>query len=692
MVCSLEGDHIVCKGMAELWGYRQPEGNRKHDSTYLARRAEGLIGSKWTGGMADSEMMMSEIDNYNAAIDKNGDHYIDDAEVWNYFIQHIHLYPAKSVVAIVAQVAKEAEAGDIKSIIVLGKLASVVDPKVMAKYKPILVKLAASDPKYRDGEITVMAAKQSLAQLRAAKECADLKAKIRQYAPVEIILSDEGLTPNQIQVRNLIIVSGKVIDEMFWDQISPDGRALRDRLYDTNTVLAKRQLHFLQLNYGRFDQYAHPKKAFIGKGELPEGSNFYPLDMTKATFEAYVQAHPEQKDELMKPNTLIRRDGDRLIAIPFETAYHPYLEKAAAFLQQAAAIAEDAPLKAYLSQKAIDLLSGDYTESDRLWLALDKSAIDVVIGYEETYDDKVSGAKASYEVYVMQKDAAASAELDGYKKLMPDFQTRLPVDASLKSKVPIPGPIGVFDLVYAGGDANQSTKTLATNLPNTESVRAKYGNRLVLFSNVHKAKAQKILFPIARRIIDPSQMKYMGEKEFAAHSIQHEVSHSLGLDYVVDRTTGKATETTIRSALKEQYGGIEECKADTLALYNLRWQGVDAEKEMKFYVTNLASIFRSIRFGIEDAHGVANVIRLNFLIAEGAISYDDKTGTWKVVSLEAMRAGLEKLTKALLEIEGYGDYNNAVKLGADFGQPTAAITSTLAKLTDIPIDLEFIQR
>jgi len=622
---------------------------------------------------------------HNEILDRDNNNKVTCPEIWLFFGQNIDILPKEDAEKVVAAIAKEAKAGSAEKIRYLGQL-SFQSYKYVRQYRGILEQAAKSPSRQ------IKAAALDALRMYDLAETAFLQAKIDQYVPFKLETDDSGLSQRQIQVKKLLIKSAKIVDTIFWQQYSHDGLALRRNLENSQDPLDKLRLQYLNINYGRYDNLEEPKVAFIGEGEHPHGATFYPEDISKAEIAAFLTAHPEMKAEFDKPNTIIRRDPvEGLVSVPYEKVFAGQLKMAAKYLREAADLTQDPALKKYLVQKADDLVSGDYYASDRDWIDLQNSTLDIIIGYMEVYDDEFSGAKASYESLVLQKDQKASDELNAYKNMLKVFQKKLPVADALKAKEVKPKPVGVFDLAYAGGDANQAIKAYAVNLPNTPEVREKFGNRFILLRNVMKAKAKYILFPIAKEIIDPSQLHLIGEYEFANFGIQHELAHSLGLDFVVDRNTEEKTETPIKLALKEKYVVIEECKGDTLTLFNLRWQNLSEEAEMRFYVTSTASIFRSIRFGVGESHGLANVIRGNFLITEGAIEVDSQTGRWKVVSIEKMRAAVGKLSTLLLEIEGYGNYEGAKKLIAEQGQVTPVIEATLAKLKGIPIDLEFVQ-
>lgn len=577
-------------------------------------------------------------------IDIDGSGKNSKKETWNFFFRNIESLPPKDV-------------------------------------KVVLEKAIQSD----DQDVALRAA-----QALKTVQIREMKVKIAQYSPVKLITNDSALNPRQKKIKALLVNAAKIIDNIFWLQNSYDGIKHRDQLRASTDPLDKAKLEYLEINYGRFD-VLDERTAFVGKGKGPIGAAFYPPDMTKAEFEKYLKDHPKQEKELTAMNTLVRRDGEGgLITIPFETEYKPQLQAASSYLRQAAKLTRDPALKGYLVQKAEDLLSGKYAKGDIAWLKLAKSAFDIIIGPMEVYDDGIREAKASYESLVLQRDPEASKAFGSYKASLTKFQTLLPVKPALKDKKVVPRPIGVFDLVYAGGDANQGMKAFAVNLPNDAEVRNKHGNRFILFNNVMKAKASLVLKPIAKRIIDPSQVQLVGEHEFASFGVQHELAHSLGMDFVVDRATGKKTKVKVKSVLKALQSGLEEGKADVLALYNLRHMKLTPEQEMRYYVTTLASIFRSARFGF-NSHAKGSLIRLHYLIDGGAVSYDKANGTWKVIGIPKMREALKKLTIDLLEIQGYGDYARAEKLVKEKVVFTPDMKATIAKLKGIPIDVRFVQ-
>jgi len=608
--------------------------------------------------------------------------------------------PEENVKAVTALIASKVEKhGMAAKATLLGQIAMMGSYKFVMPYRRILVEAAKSDdPKLAqaaDGALKMY----DLAEMSVVAgdpEAAFLKGKVTQYAPVKLEPDDSHLSETNKKVKALLIKSAQAVDHIFWRQYTEDGLALRAQLENSSDPLDKLRLRLLKVNYGRFDNTVEGKPAFMGRGNLPPGSSFYPLDMTMEEFHTFIKNHPEVREEFEKPNTLIRRHPEKgLIAIPYEEIYKEELGVAAKYLEEAAALTNDPALKKYLIQKAKDLLSGDYFAGDRDWLALEESILDIIIGYTEFYDDNAE-LKASFEALVLLKDPVASQRYASYKDRLQEFQSKLPVAEALKDEEVIAAPIGVFDAVYMGGDANQNIKPYAVNLPNTMEVREKYGNRFILLQNLMQAKAQKILIPIAQRIMDPSQAALVREDEFADHGICHEFAHSLGPKKVVDRKTGKKTALTPKEALQDPkgkgyYKGLEEAKGDVLALFNLRWDNLEEEQEMAYYANFTASIFRSIRFGLDDSHAEANLLIGTFLQEKGAIVFNPATGRWKVVSVAKMREAIKELSNIILEIQGYGDLDRAKAFAEKYLVMTPGITATLAELEGIPIDIELIQ-
>ncbi|HEY1771645.1 MAG TPA: Zn-dependent hydrolase [Gammaproteobacteria bacterium] len=507
---------------------------------------------------------------------------------------------------------------------------------------------------------------------------------LADYAQVQLTADLSGFDANQKQMLVKLIEAGQVMDDIFWQQAYGD----KDQLLSDIRDPATRTL--VEYNYGPWDRLNDDHPFVAGIGKKPLGANFYPTDMSVDEFK---QSKLSDKDSLY---TLLRRDPKgALITVPYHQAYQDQLAKASDLLNQASALSSNASFKKFLSLRAQSLLTDQYQQSDFAWLDVQDNPVDVIIGPIETYQDGLFGYKASYECFVLLKDQNWSVKLKRFAQFLPMLQKDLPVPPKYKKEAPgSDSDLGAYNAIYYAGDANAGAKTIADNLPNDEQVQLQKGTRRFQMENVIHAKFDKIMLPIAKELIVPDQVQHVTFDAFFQNTMFHEVAHGLGIKNTVQ---GKKTATTtVRKALKDYASSFEEGKADVLGLYLVEWLAdkgeLDKSKLMDNYVTFLAGIFRSVRFGASDAHGKANMVRFNFFSQMGAFSRDPATGKYRV-DADKMRAAVQALSAKLLTIQGDGDYAAAKKLTDEQGVIQPQLRSDLQRLSndDIPIDIVFDQ-
>ncbi|TBR36241.1 MULTISPECIES: dipeptidyl-peptidase 3 family protein [Dyella] len=510
---------------------------------------------------------------------------------------------------------------------------------------------------------------------------ADLvKQHMGDYATVRLTADLSAFDEKQKQMIALLVQAADVTNSLYWQQSWGDKNALMQRISDEDTR------RYAEINYGPWDRLNNDEPFVAGVGPRPPGVQFYPADMTKDEFE---KSDLKDKTSLY---TVIRRDASgALVSVPFHEAYKTDLEKAAGLLRQAAELSSDKDFARYLKLRADALLSDDYRPSDFAWMAMKKNPVDIVIGPIETYEDQLFGYKASYESYVLVKDQAWSAKLSRFVKYLPELQRELPVDAKYKAEKPgSDADLNAYFAVYYAGDANVGAKTIAINLPNDEEVQLKKGTRRLQLENVMQAKFDKIMLPIAKELIADDQQSHLTFDAFFENTMFHEVAHGLGIKQTL---TGKGM---VRGALKDQASSFEEGKADILGLYmvsKLAEKGeLDKAKLMDNYVTFLAGILRSVRFGASDAHAKANMVRFNFFKQQGAFTRDATTGRYRV-DFDKMTAAMNALSSKLLTIQGDGDYDAAKQLTDSMGSVDAELAGDLKRLSTakIPVDISFEQ-
>jgi len=514
----------------------------------------------------------------------------------------------------------------------------------------------------------------------ATAEEGSVAQRLASYAPVKLEADLSAFNKRQKKMIALLVEAADSMNAIYWRQSWGDKDALLSRISDPATR------EFAQLNYGPWDRLNNDKPFVGGVEERPPGAQFYPADMTREQFD---QSPLKDKTSLY---TLLRRDAQgQLITVPYHEAYKTELQKAAGLLREAAKLAQDAGFRKYLTLRADALLDDNYQPSDLAWMDMKKNPVDIVIGPIETYEDQLYGYKASYESYVLIKDQAWSAKLARFAKYLPELQRGLPVPDRYKAEKPgSDADLNAYFAVYYGGDANAGAKTIAINLPNDEQVQLKKGTRRLQLENVMKAKFDTIMLPIGKLLIADDQQQNLTFDAFFQNTMFHEVAHGLGIKQTLD---GKST---VRKALKDQASSFEEGKADVLGLYmvaKLADKGeLDKTKLMDNYVTFLAGILRSVRFGASDAHARANMVRFNYFKQQGAFTRDDKTGRYRV-DFDKMTAAMSSLSAKLLTIQGDGDYDAAKQLTDQLGAADAKLAGDLKRLGEahIPVDIRFEQ-
>jgi hypothetical protein len=521
---------------------------------------------------------------------------------------------------------------------------------------------------------------------KQSSEATTMQQRLAKYTTVRLTTDMSALTANEREMIPHLVEAAKAMDDIFWMQAYGNKDSLMASIRDEN---ARR---FVEINYGPWDRLAGNEPFIAGAGEKPKGANFYPPDMTKEEFEAEAAKSPERAAALRSLYTLVRRDaGGKLVTIPYHQAFAPQVQRAVEALRKAADLAGDAGLRTYLLKRIDALLTDDYQASDMAWLDMKTNTIDVAIGPIETYEDALFGYKAANEAYILVKDKEWSKRLSRYAQLLPGLQRGLPVPAQYKREKPgTDSDLNAYDAIYYAGDCNAGSKTIAINLPNDEEVQLKKGTRRLQLKNSMQAKFDKILVPIAELLVAEDQQRHVTFDAFFGNTMFHEVAHGLGIKNTV---TGKGT---VRDALKDQAGWLEEGKADILGLYMV--SALHATNElgkadlMDNYITFMAGIFRSIRFGAASAHGKANLVRFNYFNRAGAFTRDEMTRRYSV-NFDTMKEAMNSLSEKILRLQGDGDYDGVKKLLEEMGTIPPVLEQDLARVAGagIPVDIVFEQ-
>ncbi|MFC1481543.1 Zn-dependent hydrolase [Candidatus Neomarinimicrobiota bacterium] len=505
--------------------------------------------------------------------------------------------------------------------------------------------------------------------------------KVAQYTKVQLTADLSRLSDNQRAMLPLLIEAAQAMDEAFWLQASDP----KDEQIALGQDDATRQ--FIEINYGPWDRLDGNASFVEGVGPKPLGAGLYPADMTVDEFNAAVENMPE----LQSLYTVVERNADgALVATPYSEAYKAQYDLAADRLRQAAELAEDPGFKGYLEMRAEALLTDNYQPSDMAWMDMKNNAIDVVIGPIESYEDRLFSYKASNEGFVLIKDMEWSKRLSHYIGLLPRLQQGLPVDEAYRQDEPgTNSDLNVYDAIYYAGDANAGAKTIAINLPNDEEVQLAKGTRRLQLRNSMQAKFDRILMPISELLIEPSQRQHITFEAFFDNTMFHEVAHGLGIKGTLDGAG------TVREAMKDQASRLEEGKADVLGLYMIsqlsEWGELGDHDINDNYVTFVAGIFRSIRFGAASAHGVANLIRFNYFMEMNAIMRGSN-GTYHAM-LGLVPEAVASLSAKILTLQGDGDYDGVVALVEKYGVIGDQLQTDLDLLAanNIPVDIIFDQ-
>ncbi len=539
--------------------------------------------------------------------------------------------------------------------------------------------------------ITITSCTEKQNPQRDSEEVTMLKEKIAKFVLVDIKYDENLLSDREKVVLEKLYRASKIINELFLEQVYSKNNQIKSELIskssDKSTLEPELQLELFNIMAGPFDRL-EDNVPFIGKDKKPLGANFYPEDMTKDEFEKWIKENPKDEKLFTSEFTVIKRETGKLISIPYSKFYKDKLTAASNLLKEAAELADNPSLKKYLLSRADAFLSNDYYQSDMNWMDLKDNNIEVVIGPYEVYEDEMFNYKASFESFVTIKDPVESKKLEVFAKYLTDIEKNLPLDDKHKNySRGSESPIVVANEVFTAGDSRRGVQTLAFNLPNDERVRQAKGSKKVMLKNVHEAKFEKLLKPIAEIVLEPAQLKYVTFDAFFNHTLMHEMSHGVGPGFI--KVNGKNTE--VKKELKETYSTIEECKADILGMYNnifMIEKGVySKESENQVWVTFLAGAFRSMRFGIGEAHGGGNAIIYNYLLEKGGYVYDE--ATQKVsVNFDKIYSSLKELANLILTIQAEGNYQGAKDLIAKYAVNSPTIETIRKKLEKLPVDIK----
>jgi hypothetical protein len=514
-----------------------------------------------------------------------------------------------------------------------------------------------------------------------------VQTQIDKLVPVELEYDKTLLKGNEQQALYLLVKAAQLMDSIFLEQVySKNDLLLKELRMEEKPDYAVLQEYFT-ICFGPFDRLEQDR-PFINLSEgKPAGANFYPADMSKDEFQNWLKDNPGDEAAFTSNFTLIRRENNKLVAVPYSQAYREKLMTAADFLRQAANLIDNPSLKKYLLSRADAFLTNDYFNSDMDWMDLTKHTIEIVIGPYEVYEDELFNYKASFEAFITLVDPVESNKLRVVGQYLNQLERNLPIPARYRNtRRGSATPIVVVQEVFSAGDTKAGIQTTAFNLPNDERVREAKGSKKVMLKNVAQAKFQKCWIPIVHEVIAPEELPFITFEAYFNHVLMHEMSHGLGPGTI--RKNGQ--ETTVNKELRETYSIIEEAKADILGVYNTQFlirRGVLPDSlEWQTYSTFLGGIFRSVRFGITSAHGGANAISFNYIQGKGGFEYIKESGQFRV-NREKIKRAVTELARELLLIEATGDYEAAVQLIEKYRNLSLEMQNALKRLENVPVDI-----
>ena len=529
-----------------------------------------------------------------------------------------------------------------------------------------------------DGEASPKATSSIVANLET------LEAMRAQFAPVPMKTDLSFLSDEERAVINKLNEVGRLMSQIYLVQRSEDNPLLRAEIVAGDFENKAELLDLFDLHFGVWDTLDN-NKPFFGDVAMPSGAAFYPADITREEFEAWIKAHPEDEEAFVSGYTVIRRDGERLIAIAYSDHYREWLEPAAALMREAAAMTSNESLRRFLTLRADAFLTDDYYQSELAWMDLD-GPIEAAIGPYEVYTDGLFGYKTAYEAFITVKNPDESAALAKYKNFLRDMEENLPVEERYKNfKRGFESPIAVTYQVHGGGDNVPGVQTIAFNLPNDERVREAKGAKKVILNNVLGAKFDRILGPMADTVLVEEQAGLLVKKYMSGETLFHELAHSLGPGNIIK----DGQETSVSEQLKELYSPIEEGKADVMGAYNILYMMERGElpiaEKNSFLATYFTGLFRAMRFGISAAHGRGAAFQYTYFREAGAFSIVDGK---IALDFEKLETAISDLTRDVVIVQGDGDYEAAANFLETYAKLDADAEAIIGSLTHLPVDIQ----
>jgi len=515
----------------------------------------------------------------------------------------------------------------------------------------------------------------------------DLAQRLAKFKPIKIPFDSAGLTDREKQMVGKLVDAAGLLDCIYWRQSDPEGLKLYLSLANSKDPQDQILREYLKINGGRFD-LIDDNKPFVGTRPIPPGRGFFPEDLTRAQFDAYVAAHPQQKTGLYGEQTIVLRKDGALEAVPYRVAFREFLVPMAKDLREAAELSDDPAFVKFLQLRAHALLTDDYYTSDIAWLDLENPKFDIIFAPYETYLDDLLGVKTSYGASIVIRNDAESKKLAVFQQYVPDLQESLPLaPEDLPSKRGKQSPMEVVDAIYRAGDLLHGYQAVADNLPNDPRIHEEKGSKKIFWKNFMDARVNFIIVPLAQRLMPAGQARLVTGEGLLDFVVLHEISHGLGPAYA--RTA--AGKTDVREAIGAQYSALEESKADITGMTCVKWLvdhgAIPKEKLDGIYSSYLGETFRTIRFGIAEAHGAGAMMEFNYLAEQGAIRRDASTGLYEA-DYRKMPAAMASLAKELLTQEATGDRARTANWFKKYAVMPPELAAALAKGSDIPVDVD----
>jgi len=514
----------------------------------------------------------------------------------------------------------------------------------------------------------------------------DLDKRVAKFAQVQMPFRSAGLTAREVKLVNKLVEASQFLDQIYWRQIDPDALTLYESLAGSQDPQDNLLRRYLRINACRFD-LLDGHKPFVGTTPIYPGRGFYPHGLTREQVDQYLKAHPEKKDEIYNPLTIVRWHGQDLEGLPYRIAFRSFLEPAARSLREAAELSDDHAFAEFLRLRADALLSDDYYKSDLAWLELNDPKFDIIFAPYETYEDELLGVKATYGAAVMVRNEQESGKLALFRKYEADIQDALPLAAEDRpSKRGFETPMEVMDTPFHAADFGHGYQAVADNLPNDPRIHEQKGSKKLFFKNFMDARVNYVIIPVARQVMLPEPAAKVTAEGYMLATIMHEIAHGLGPAY--SRTS--AGKADIRQSIGPIFGGLEEAKANTTGMFGLNWlieHGVlPKSRTQEFYASYVGGMFRTMRFGAEEAHGQAQMMEFNYLLEKGAI-LRTQSGRY-AINFDRIPDVVNDLAKELLVMEATGDREKAENWFKKYDVVPPELKASLKAAENVPVDVD----